>query len=109
MHIPSTTDELRVPLRIESVVKRFGDITAVAGVSFDVHERACFGLLGPNGAGKTTLIRSIGGRVRPDSDRILAFGAPANGAAARAQMGWVPQNLALYPLLSCRENLEAFG
>jgi ABC-2 type transport system ATP-binding protein len=75
----------------------------------DVRERACLGLLGPNGAGKSTLIRSIAGRVRLGSGSILVFGEPAGSAAARAELGWVPQELALYPLLTCRENLEAFG
>ncbi len=97
------------PLHIDSVIKRFGDLTAVAGVSLEVKERACLGLIGPNGAGKSTLIRSIAGRVLPDSGSILVFGHPAGSAAARAELGWVPQELALYPLLTCRENLEAFG
>ena len=99
----------RVPLRIESVAKHFGEVNALAGVSFEIHERACFGLLGPNGAGKSTLIRSIVGRVRPDSGSIWVFGEPTDSAAARAAMGWVPQELALYWLLTCKENLEAFG
>jgi len=98
-----------IPLRIESVVKRFGDLTAVSGVSMEVGERACLGLLGPNGAGKSTLIRSIAGRVRLDSGSIRVFGERAGSAAARSELGWVPQELALYPLLTCRENLEAFG
>jgi ABC-2 type transport system ATP-binding protein len=98
-----------LPLAIDSVVKRFGDLTAVAGVSLAVQERACLGLLGPNGAGKSTLIRSIAGRVIPDSGSIRVFGQPAGSAAARAALGWVPQDLALYPLLTARENLEAFG
>ena len=97
------------PLQVESVVKRFGDLTAVAGVSLEVREGACLGLLGPNGAGKSTLIRSIAGRVLPDSGSVRVFGEAAGSAAARAALGWVPQDLALYPLLTCRENLEAFG
>ena len=98
-----------IPLRIDSVVKRFGDLTAVSSVSLQVRERACLGLLGPNGAGKSTLIRAISGRVRLDAGSIRVFGEPAASAAARAALGWVPQELALYPLLTCRENLEAFG
>jgi ABC-2 type transport system ATP-binding protein len=78
-------------------------------VSLEVRERSCLGLLGPNGAGKSTLIRSIAGRVLPDSGSIRVFGEAAGSAAARAELGWVPQELALYPLLTCRENLEAFG
>ena len=98
-----------IPLRIDSVVKRFGELTAVAGISLDVQDRMCLGLLGPNGAGKSTLIRSIAGRIRLDSGSIQVFGQPANSAAARAELGWAPQELALYPLLTGRENLEAFG
>ncbi len=109
MAAPVPVAESRIPLRIESVAKHFGEVTALAGVSFEIHERACFGLLGPNGAGKSTLIRSIVGRVRPDRGDIWVFGHAANSAAARAEMGWVPQELALYWLLTCRENLEAFG
>jgi ABC-2 type transport system ATP-binding protein len=98
-----------IPLRAHSVVKRFGEVTAVGGVSLQVQERSCFGLLGPNGAGKTTMIRSIVGRVQPDSGSLWIFGEPADSATARGQLGWVPQDLALYWLLTCRENLEAFG
>ncbi|MGC2637160.1 MAG: ABC transporter ATP-binding protein [Acidobacteriaceae bacterium] len=97
------------PLTIDSVVKRFGATTAVAGVSLEIPQGASFGLLGPNGAGKSTLIRSIVGRVRPDSGSIRIFGHAVGSTAARAELGWVPQELALYPLLSCRENLQAFG
>ena len=103
--VPHTT----VPLRIESLVKRFGPVTAVDGISLEVQDRECLGLLGPNGAGKSTLIRAIVGRVRPDSGSVSVFGAEPDSPAARAALGWVPQELALYPLLTCSENLEAFG
>jgi ABC-2 type transport system ATP-binding protein len=101
--------ESPLPLKIDSLHKRFGEVEAVAGVSLEVGERTCFGLLGPNGAGKSTMIRSIVGRVQPDSGSLSIFGEPARSAAARKLMGWVPQDLALYSLLTCRENLEAFG
>lgn len=97
------------PLFIDAVRKRFGAVTAVDRVSLEILPGTCFGLLGPNGAGKSTLIRSIMGRVRPDSGSIRIFGHPVSSAAARADLGWVPQELALYPLLTCRENLHAFG
>ncbi len=96
-------------LKIDTVSKRFGGVTALADVSLQVREKTCFGLLGPNGAGKTTLIRSIIGRVRPDAGAVAIFGAAARSSTAKASIGWVPQDLALYPRLSCRENLEAFG
>lgn len=96
-------------LSIDAVRKRFGSTIAVEGVSLEIPPGACFGLLGPNGAGKSTLIRSIVGRVRPDSGAIRIFDHAVGSGAARADLGWVPQELALYPLLTCRENLQAFG
>jgi ABC-2 type transport system ATP-binding protein len=96
-------------LSVDDIQKRFGAVTAIAGVSLEIPPGSCFGLLGPNGAGKSTLIRSIVGRVHPDAGSIRIFGHPVSSAAARAHLGWVPQELALYPLLTCRENLEAFG
>ena len=97
------------PLRVEGLVKHFGQVAAVDGVNLEVRAGECLGLLGPNGAGKSTLIRSVAGRVIPDSGNVSIFGAPAGSVAARHALGWVPQELALYPRLSCRENLEAFG
>jgi ABC-2 type transport system ATP-binding protein len=98
-----------LPLVVDSVEKRFGDLVAVAGVSLELRVGECLGLLGPNGAGKSTLIRSIVGRVKPDAGTIAVLGTPAESAAAREALGWVPQELAIYPRLSCRENLQAFG
>ena len=97
------------PLRVEALVKRFGSVTAVDGISLELRSGECLGLLGPNGAGKSTLIRSIVGRVIPDAGTISIFGARADSEAARNALGWVPQELALYPRLTCRENLLAFG
>jgi ABC-2 type transport system ATP-binding protein len=98
-----------LPLEIEALAKRFGQVTAVDSITLELRSGECLGLLGPNGAGKSTLIRSIVGRVIPDAGRVAVFGSPANTAAARAALGWVPQELALYPRLTCKENLESFG
>ena len=98
-----------LPLRIEGLVKRFGQLNAVDGITLELRSGECLGLLGPNGAGKSTLIRSIVGRVMPDAGTILIFGAKADSTAARSTLGWVPQELALYPRLTCFENLRAFG
>lgn len=98
-----------LPLQIEALVKRFGRVTAVDGITLDLSSGECLGLLGPNGAGKTTLIRSIVGRVIPDRGRVAIFGSSADSAVARASLGWVPQELAVYPRLTCKENLESFG
>jgi ABC-2 type transport system ATP-binding protein len=98
-----------LPLEIDSLVKRFGNVTAVDGISFQLRSGECLGLLGPNGAGKSTLIRAIAGRVIPDAGRVAVFGSAAGSSAARAALGWVPQELALYPRLSAKENLNSFG
>jgi ABC-2 type transport system ATP-binding protein len=97
------------PLEVERLVKRFGDLTAVNDVSLEVSRGECLGLLGPNGAGKSTLIRSIVGRVIPNSGSVAVFGAAAASTEARMALGWVPQELAIYPRISCTENLGAFG
>jgi ABC-2 type transport system ATP-binding protein len=104
-----TTSTSSPPLRIEGLVKRFGQVTAVDGITLELRAGECLGLLGPNGAGKSTLIRSIVGRVIPDAGTIQVFGAPADSTAARNALGWIPQELALYPRLTCRENLQSFG
>ncbi len=98
-----------LPLEVEAMVKRFGAVTAVDGISLALQSGECVGLLGPNGAGKSTLIRAIAGRVIPDAGRVSVFGAEAGSQAARAALGWVPQDLALYPRLSVKENLCSFG
>jgi ABC-2 type transport system ATP-binding protein len=96
-------------LQIENVVKTFGSKRALDGVSLELRRGGCLGLLGPNGAGKTTLVRSIVGRVTVDSGAIDILGAKAGSAQAKANIGWVPQELALYPSLTAKENLETFG
>jgi ABC-2 type transport system ATP-binding protein len=105
----SSSSPPSTPLRVEALVKRFGTVTAVDGITLELFRGECLGLLGPNGAGKSTLIRSIVGRVIPDAGTILVFGARADSAEARNALGWIPQELALYPRLTCRENLHAFG
>ena len=67
-----------LPLRIEGLIKRFGELTAVDGASLELKPGECMGLLGPNGAGKSTLIRSIVGRVIPDAGRVTVFGDAAD-------------------------------
>jgi ABC-2 type transport system ATP-binding protein len=113
MNASLTSDRLAaagvLPLKVDSLVKRFGQVLGVDGISLKLRSGECFGLLGPNGAGKSTLIRAIAGRVIPDAGRIEVFGAAAGSATARAALGWVPQDLALYPRLTATENLRAFG
>jgi ABC-2 type transport system ATP-binding protein len=106
---PATASVAAPPLRIAALVKRFGQTRAVDGITLEQRQAECLGLLGPNGAGKSTLIRSIVGRVIPDAGAISIFGARAGSPAARSALGWIPQELALYPRLTCRENLRSFG
>lgn len=99
------------PLQIENVVKTFAARRALDGVSLELRPSEVLGLLGPNGAGKSTLVRTIMGRVKPDSGSVTIFGklAPAGDTDARAEVGVVPQEIALYPNLSSHENLTVFG
>jgi ABC-2 type transport system ATP-binding protein len=94
---------------VVDVRKSFGAVTALDGASFELRPGELLALLGPNGAGKTTLIRAIAGRVRLDSGAIHVFGRPVTHGATSRELGIVPQEVALYSLLSGRENLEVFG
>ena len=86
-------------LVIEDARKRFGNTQALDGAALSLGRGEWLGLLGPNGAGKTTMVRSITGRVRLDGGVIRLEGT----------LGVVPQEIAIYPLLTARENLEIFG
>jgi len=90
-------------------MKRYGTVEALRGVSLDVRRGELVGLLGPNGAGKTTLIKAIAGRLKLDGGTIRLFGRSLAPADPRPEIGVVPQELAIYPLLTARENLEVFG
>ena len=100
-----------LPLQITNVAKSFGKLRALDGVSLELRDREVLGLLGPNGAGKSTTVRTIMGRVTPDSGEVTIFGQRAlpKDTHARERVGVVPQEIALYPLLSTRENLVVFG
>lgn len=97
--------------RIENLSKRYGEIRAVAGVSFEVGKGELYGLLGPNGAGKTTTMSVMSGLLAPDEGRVLFDGIDlaAEPIRVKAQLGIVPQETALYETLSARENLRFWG
>ena len=109
MTTETQTNETAMPLDVEGLVKHFGETVALDDVSLTVRAGECVGLLGPNGAGKSTLIRSIVGRVIPNSGSVAVFGQAAGSTQARIALGWVPQELAIYPRISCKENLGSFG
>jgi linearmycin/streptolysin S transport system ATP-binding protein len=96
-------------LTVASVRKSFGSVKALDGASFELHQGELLALLGPNGAGKTTLIRAIAGRVRLDAGEIRLFDRALGNGRTPRELGIVPQEIALYPLLTARENLDAFG
>ena len=105
----STAASTAPPLAVEGARKRYGQVEALCGVDFHVHRGELVGLLGPNGAGKTTLIKAIAGRVALDTGSVRIFGRALAQPDARPEIGVVPQELAIYELLTARENLEVFG
>lgn len=98
-------------LEVRNLAKRFGSNLAVDGVSFRIEAGEAYGLLGPNGAGKSTTISLILGLLAPDAGTVevdgLSLARQPN--RARAAVGFVPQEIALYPTLSARENLAFWG
>ena len=115
MTTPSTTavresgTVTSLPIAVHSVIKNYGKKPALDGVSLELRPGECLGVLGPNGAGKTTLIRCIVGRSKTDAGSISILGSEPGSKEARKAIGYIPQELALYPLLTPRENLRTFG
>ena len=98
-------------LEVQNLVKKFGDIAAVDGVSFDIQEGEVFSLLGPNGAGKTTTISMLSCLLEPTSGDAVIDGHSVTRDALEVKrvIGVVPQDIALYEELSARENLTFWG
>lgn len=98
-------------LECTNLKKTFGDRTAVNDVGFSIDSEETYGLLGPNGAGKTTSISMICGILKRDGGEVLVDGEPltTRSVGPKGKVGFVPQDLAIYPDLSARENLVFFG
>lgn len=94
-------------IKVENLVKSYGDVRALQGVSFDVEDKEIFGLLGPNGAGKTTLIEILCGLRAFDegSVNIMDIDVAEHPSKAKSLMGFCPQETLIYDLLNVRENL----
>lgn len=93
-----------------NLYKQFGDLVAVADLSFDIRKGEVYGLLGPNGAGKTTTIQMLVGGLKPDRGTVeIADGGSPMQASVRRSIGVAPQALAVYEELSGEENLTFFG
>lgn len=98
-------------LEASGLVKKFGDFVAVNDVSFKMEEGEVFGLLGPNGAGKSTTISMLTCLYPPNEGEMRIFGHDVVSEAVEVKklIGVVPQDIALYPTLSARDNLGFFG
>ena len=98
-------------IRLRGVVKRYGQITAVAGLDLDVPVGTCVGLLGPNGAGKSTTMRMLTAQSIADEGEleVLGFQLPRDSKQARAQCGVVPQLDNLDVSLTVEQNLLVFA
>ena len=98
-------------LGCRGLTKRYGDRTVVDDVGFSIAPGETYGLLGPNGAGKTTTISMLCGLLRRDAGTVRVLGRDLDDEPSFVQgsIGYVPQNLAIYPDLSPAENLRVFG
>ncbi len=98
-------------LTVRNLSKSFGSQPAVRGISFSIARGEIFGLLGPNGAGKSTTISMLAGLVAPSGGQITIDGLDLSSSmsAAKARIGLVPQDIALYPTLSAWDNLIFWG
>jgi heme exporter protein A len=98
-------------ISVKKLVKRFGIITVLRGLDFEVHEGEFVALLGPNGAGKTTFLRVLASLSRPSLGevRIAGYGLPTEAAAVRRILGVVSHLPLLYGDLTAEENLRFYG
>lgn len=100
-------------IKIESLSKKYkeAEMLSLNNVSLEINEGEIFGLLGPNGAGKTTLISMLCGLIKPTSGHFTIDGLDYQHRASKIKkiIGVVPQEYALYPTLTARENLQYFG
>jgi len=99
------------PIRFDRVTRRYGAVTAVDALSFEVAQGEMFGLIGPDGAGKTTTIRLAAGLLGPDAGTVTIFGSDpvAEHRAITAQVGYLSQRFSLYGDLSIDENIAFFA
>jgi ABC-2 type transport system ATP-binding protein len=93
------------------LTKRFGDLTAVDGLSLEVRRGEVFGFLGPNGAGKTTTIKMMCGLLRPDDGSVEVDGSPVrpSGFKGSSTIGLSPQSIVIWETLTCLEQLVFMG
>lgn len=111
-YFPMTEESDTQPaLHLRGVVKKYGNVTAVAGIDLDISPGVCLGLLGPNGAGKSTTMRMLTGQARADEGVIDIHGhrIPRESKQARSVMGFIPQRDDLDEDLTAAQNLDVFA
>jgi ABC-2 type transport system ATP-binding protein len=96
-------------VEVDSVVKSFGTMRALDGITLRVRQGEIYGLLGPNGSGKTTLIRAVVGLIAPDSGTVTVLGRRMPDLNILSSVGYMTQAAALYPDISVEENLRFFA
>lgn len=89
--------------------KEFGRLVAVSGLDLSIQKGALYGMIGPNGSGKTTAIKMLVGRLRPTSGRAKVLGEKVPLSTGLADIGYMPQEMAIYDDLTVSENLQLFG
>lgn len=111
MLTPNATQDQAPALEASGLVKRYGALEAVSGVSFVLGRGERVVLLGPNGAGKTTLLRMLTGQLRPDAGELRLMGARGRAfrRAVQTQLGYAPQEAVVWPELTCHEQLTLMG
>ncbi len=99
---------MKLGIRVESVVKKFGDLTALKTVSFDITKPGLYGLIGPNGAGKTTMFKCIAGLLVPTSGDVFINGGKVeyNDLSIKQKIGFLPEDSGLYDKLTAKEFLS---
>ena len=103
--------ESAAPVELEGLTRRFGEVTAVASVSFHIAPREVFGILGPNGSGKTTTIRMLCGLLLPSEGRarVAGYDVATEPDQVKANIGYMSQSFGLYRDLTVDENLRFYG
>ena len=106
------TDQIDTAIEVKNLEKKFGDFSAVDGISLEVKRGEVFGFLGPNGAGKTTSINMMCGLLKPTGGEVTIFREKITNSTninVKSRIGVCPQNIIIWPKLTCLEQLEFMG
>ena len=95
--------------RLDRASVSYGSTAALRGVTMSLRPAEIYVLMGPNGSGKSTLVRLLAGSIQPQAGTVDVTGRAHGATTARRSVGFIPQDIALYPFLTARENCVAFG